>query len=259
MDRAIQLPWVAGSADIALQLADYQVRLQLLRGDVETAARWIEGDTLVARFPDSQGPPFDTLPPVLSEVYQVALARVHLARGEWDRVQAIYEQVHDAARDAGRMARAIEISLLQALALQAQGRADAALGALERCLTWAEPEGYLRLYLEAGQGLPTLLQLTFERGICPDYARTLLAAMDVPLEGSSVSLSHPPQPLIEPLTPRERQVLQLIGDGLSNREIADELVVSLNTVKKHTSHIYGKLGVRSRTQAVARAQELGLL
>jgi LuxR family maltose regulon positive regulatory protein len=272
MDRAIQLPWVAGSADIALQLADYQVRLQLMRGDVETAARWIEGDAVAARFPDSQGPPFDALPPVLAEVYQIAMARVHLARGEWERVQAIHDRVCDVTQRAGRMARAIEISLLQALALQARGQIEAALVSLERCLAWAEPEGYLRLFLEAGQDLPALLRLALGRGIHSDYVRTLLAALEDPTAGSRTTSKEsalpgesPPQgspltrSLVEPLTPRERQVLQLIGDGLSNQQISERLVVSLNTVKKHTSNIYSKLDVRSRTQALARAQELGLM
>jgi LuxR family maltose regulon positive regulatory protein len=259
MDRAIQLPWVAGSADIALQLADYQVRLHLLRGDVEGATKWVTGDALAGKLPAGQQHPFEALPPVLAEVYQVALARVHLSQGEPEKVLATYDRICGAARTAGRMARVVEISLLKALALQAQGQLDAALVPLEQCLSWTEKEGYVRLFIEAGQGIFSLLQLALDRGISPIYTRTLLAAMDVSLPESQTAPSCFSQPLIEPLTKRERQVLRLIGDGLSNQDIAEQLVVSLNTVKKHSSNLYGKLGVTSRTQAVARAQELDLL
>ncbi|MBN1583673.1 MAG: hypothetical protein JXA89_23405 [Anaerolineae bacterium] len=195
----------------------------------------------------------------MAEVYQVAWACVYLAQGKSEKVLAIYDQICDAARTAGRMVRVVEISLLKALALQAQDQPEAALVPLEQCLSWAEQEGYVRLFLEAGQGISSLLQLASGHSISPNYTRTLLAAMDISLPESQTTVPHRSQPLIEPLTKRERQVLLLIGDGLSNRDIAEKLVVSLNTVKKHSSNLYGKLGVTSRTQAITRARELDLL
>jgi LuxR family maltose regulon positive regulatory protein len=103
-----------------------------------------------------------------------------------------------------------------------------------------------------------LLRQAAARGLTPQYVRELLEALG---EGETVAAPWPPSasPLIEPLTPRELEVLHLLGEGCSNREIAEALVITLNGVKKHTSNIYGKLGVHSRTQAVVRAQELGLL
>jgi LuxR family maltose regulon positive regulatory protein len=117
----------------------------------------------------------------------------------------------------------------------------------------------VRLFLEAGSSVVTLLQEAAARGISPGYVGKLLGAFDVP--GQERPSAEPPDVpgLIEPLTRRELEVLGLIGAGYSNQQIADELVLALNTVKRHTSNIYGKLGVRSRAQAILRAQELGLL
>jgi len=265
MDQAMRLPWVAGSAEIALQLAQYQARLYLMRGDAERAERWLTGEPLVGLL--GERPPFEALPPVLAEIYQAMRARVYLDRGKPERVEAIYDRVCEPARAGGRMARAIEISLFYALALQALGRPEAALVPLEHALAWAEPERYRRLYLEAGPHLYPLLQSALARGICPGYARTLLAAMGGGLAESETAPARPAAPRdatltqagLEPLTPREQDVLRLICAGLSNREIAERLTVTLNTVKKHTSNLYSKLGVRSRTQAIARAQALDLL
>jgi LuxR family maltose regulon positive regulatory protein len=255
MDQAVQLPGLAGSADAAVQLAQYQVRLHLLRGDVETAARWATGEIGVYR-PLGDGPrPFEHLPPVLHEIHQVALARVYLAQGIPNGVMALSDHIYASAHAAGRMARVIEISLLRALALYAQGQLEAALAPLGECLSLAGPEGYVRLFLEAGDAAMALVRLATERGIEETYGRRLLAASGWVEPAHAASPSVP----IEPLTRRERQVLQLIGDGFSNQEIADRLVVSLNTIKKHSSNIYGKLGVTSRTQAIVRAQETGIL
>jgi LuxR family maltose regulon positive regulatory protein len=274
MYQAIHLPWIAGSGDIATQLAQYQVRLQLLRGDVTAAARWSTGEALDAAAPVDRAHWFEHLPPVLHEVHQVALAQVYLAQGELGSVLAIYDRICETAYDAGRMARVIEISLLAALALLAQGEPEAALVPFERCLSLAAPEGYVRLFLEAGPQVVTLLTQTRDRDHAPEqggreaaghdvraYAARLLVAIGaaVPETGRPVGVHSPAQLLVEPLSDRERQVLRLIGEGYSNQRVADTLYVSINTVKKHASSIYGKLGVRSRTQAVARAQELGLL
>jgi LuxR family maltose regulon positive regulatory protein len=172
------------------------------------------------------------------------------------------------AESRGWVGKAIEVLVLEALAHQGRGDTDAALVALERALSVAEPRGYLRTFVDEGPRMASLLHEAAARGLAPDYVRRLLAAfveaMDTDSPGATeaapVSLGHRPQSaLVESLTERELEVLQLIAEGLSNREIADRLVLALSTVKVHTRNIYGKLGVHSRTQAVMRAQELGLL
>ena len=126
---------------------------------------------------------------------------------------------------------------------------------LSEALVWAEPEGYVRVFVDQGKGLVSLLHKAAQRGISPDYVARLLSALG---EGTDAKLSAP-QPLIEPLSERELEVLQLLATGRSNREIADELVLATGTVKKHLSNIYGKLNVQNRTHAVARARELKLI
>jgi LuxR family maltose regulon positive regulatory protein len=145
--------------------------------------------------------------------------------------------------------------VLRALAFHAQGDRVEALSALERALLLAEPEGYIRLFVDEGAPMLALLRLAHARGMTPEYVTTLLSAFGRKEEaGVHRSLS-----LVEPLTEREREVLQWLAAGASNREIARRLVLSLGTVKKHVSNICGKLEVQSRTQAVARARDLHLL
>jgi LuxR family maltose regulon positive regulatory protein len=241
-------------AHMVLHLASYQVRLRLWLGDVDTAARWAAGDPATLK-----REMLETLPIYLREVQQLSLARVQLARQETEEALATLAGLEEQAQAAGRLAQAIEICLLKALAWQAQGESAAALESFERSLSWAEPEGYVRLFLEAGPEAVTLLRQAASRGIRPEYVGKLLGAFDVEEKGSIPPSRLPDsQPLAEPLTERELEVLHLICDGLSNREIAGRLTVTLNTVKKHSSHIYGKLGVKSRAQAIVRARELGL-
>jgi len=152
---------------------------------------------------------------------------------------------------AGAMSYVIETLVLQALALQAQGKDDQALTVLERALSFAEPEGYLRTFIDEGAPMAALLRTAASRGIALDYVSKLLAAFG--------KVAFPSAPLVEPLSERELEVLRLLAAGLSNREIAAELFLAIGTVKKYTSNIYGKLNVHKRTQAVARARELGLL
>ena len=157
----------------------------------------------------------------------------------------------------------IEVCALEALALQAPDDTFAALASLERSLALAEPEGYVRMYLNEGAPMARLLCQATSQGIYAEYANKLLAAFEASEVGRMGEIPPPTpphtQPLTEPLTPRELDVLRLISQGLSNRDIAEKLVIALNTVKRHTSSVYGKLGAKSRTQAVARARELGLL
>jgi len=158
------------------------------------------------------------------------------------------------------MGSAIEILVLQALAYQLQDDTPAALTSLERALQLAEPEGYMRIFLAEGAGMGQLIRQAAGQGIMPDYTNKLLAAFEA--EGkASVGKSPLPasQPLVEPLSQRELEVLRLFKTELSGPEIARELVVALSTVRTHTKSIYSKLDVNSRRAAVRRAEELGLI
>ena len=134
-------------------------------------------------------------------------------------------------------------------------------GALGDALSLGEPEGYIRTFADRGPPMARLLYKAATRGIAPDYARRLLATFPIAepeqTDPSKTQASKPE--LVEPLSERELEVLQLIAEGLTNQEIASRLFLSLNTVKVHTRNIYGKLGAHSRTQAVARARALGVL
>ena len=134
--------------------------------------------------------------------------------------------------------------------------------ALERALSLAEPEGYVRTFVDEGAPMAALLRRAASRGVAPAYVSKLLDALEAeaPMRRGSTGPASPvAQPLEEPLSERELEVLRLVVDGLSNRDIAQELVLATGTVKKHINNIFTKLNVRSRTQAVSQARELTLL
>ncbi|MFN2131169.1 MAG: LuxR C-terminal-related transcriptional regulator [Anaerolineae bacterium] len=201
---------------------------------------------------------------------QIALSQVLVAQARYDEALHLLSRLAEGATAGKRFGRLIEILVLQAAALQLYGDTSRALGVLERALAIGEREGYVRVFVEQGAPMATLLQQAAARGLSPDYARKLLATLWTAEAGRTSAptslAAAPPVPaslradsLIEPLTARELEVLQLLGEGRSNQDICSALVITLNTVKKHTSNIYSKLSVHSRTQAVVRAQELGLL
>jgi LuxR family maltose regulon positive regulatory protein len=144
--------------------------------------------------------------------------------------------------------------VLQALVHQRRGDVPAALAPLERALTLAEPEGYLRIFVDEESPMAVLLEVAAKRGIAPAYVRQLLTAF-----GTGEHRSPVKQDLIEPLSERELDVLRLLGTDLAGPDIAHELMVSLNTMRTHTKNIYAKLGVNSRRAAIRRAEEHGLL
>ena len=197
----------------------------------------------------------------LREFEHITLARVLVARYQDERAERsiqqatrLLERLLRAAEEGGRTGRVIEILILQALAHQTLGDVPAALTALERVMTLAEPEGYVRVFADEGPPMAALLRAGAKQGISRLYARRLLAAM------SEAEHDRPvPQALIDPLSERELDVLRLLGSELNGPAIARELMVSLNTVRTHTKNIYAKLAVSSRRAAVRRAQELDLL
>src|SRR6266567_1639047 len=196
----------------------------------------------------------------LREFEHLTLARVLIARNTSNRARRssheameLLERLLQAAEEGERTGSVIEILVLQALAHQTQGNIPAALVPLERALTLAEPEGYVRMFVDEGPPMALLLEAAAKHGIAPNYVRHLLTAF-----GSAEDRTPVKQGLIEPLSERELEVLRLLATGLNGPEIARELVVSLNTMRTHTKNIYSKLGVNDRRAAVRRAKELDL-
>ena len=202
-----------------------------------------------------------------SEREQIALARLSLAEGRASDAQHLLERQRRLAEAGGRNGRLIEILGLQALALEALGRPDEADEALSEALSLARPEGYVRVFLDLGWPLYELLERSAASApFAGDYVRDLLDAFREEREAhrSRIAEAAPLAPtldqaLADPLTERELEVLQLLAEGLSNKEIGSRLVVAPSTVKQHLKNIYGKLDVHSRTQAVGRGRELALL
>ena len=190
------------------------------------------------------------------EFEDLTLARVLLAEDRPSQALALLDPMLAAAGAAGRRGAVIEIHALRALARHALDEPEEALEEIEQALALAEPEGYLRLFVDMGQPMAALLKAAGSRGVAPHYVGRLLAAF-APAGQAEPAAER--QPLVEPLTDRELEVLELLAEGLSNREIGRRLFVSLPTVKSHTGSIYGKLGVHSREQAVARARALAIL
>ncbi len=197
----------------------------------------------------------------LREFEHITLARLLLARYRSERAERsrheaaqLLERLLLAAEAGGRTRRVIEILVLRALAHQALGDIPAAVGFLDRAVTLAEPEGYVRVFVDEGPPMTSLLRAAAKQGIRPAYVRRLLAAAS--------GIEHPgrtEQALIEPLSERELDVLRLLGSELDGPAIARELVVSLNTLRTHTKNIYAKLAVTNRRAAVRRGAELNLL
>jgi LuxR family maltose regulon positive regulatory protein len=234
-------------------LADLKVWLWVAQGNTLEASRWAQ-EYRISSLDDFNS---------THEVEYLAVARVLIAIATLQH-QSRKDQVGDALNLLSRLLEAadmvnrkgsmIKILTLQSLAYQAQGDLDLALSALERSLSLTEAEGYVRTYIDEGEPMKRLLRLAHTKGISKSYVSKLLAA----LQKNNIP-SRPDVQLVDPLSDRELEVLHLIADGLSNREIADELVVALSTIKTHVNHIYRKLNVNSRTQAVAKSQHLGLL
>jgi LuxR family transcriptional regulator, maltose regulon positive regulatory protein len=197
----------------------------------------------------------------LREFEHVTLARALLAQSERDRADRSPREALEllgrllrAAEDGQRTGSVIEILVLQALAHQMRGDIPTGLVPLERALTLAEPEEFVRVFLDEGPSMADLLEAAARQGIASTYVRRLLAAA-----GQVEASSRVNQALIEPLSEREMDVLRLLGSDLDGPEIARQLVVSLHTVRSHTKSIYAKLGVNNRRAAVRRAAELDLL
>ena len=258
-----------GDLDGALELLDEAERLYM--GDMFPNVRpvpalrarvWIAQDRLgeALGWARERGLSVDDDLSYLREFEHITLARMLMARSAGERAgpsaheaARLLERLQLAAEEGGRTGHVIEILVLQALAHQTRGDIPAALACLERALTLAEPEGYVRVFADEGTAMAALLRAAAKQGATRSYARRLLAAMSETGQDSPVA-----QALIDPLSDRELDVLRLLGTELDGPAIARELMVSLNTVRTHTKNIYAKLAVTNRRAAVRRAAELGL-
>jgi LuxR family maltose regulon positive regulatory protein len=190
----------------------------------------------------------------------ISQARVHLAQGDTGEALASLEPLRRQVEAKGLADERLKVMVLQAVAHHVHGETEEAVQLLGDALALAEPGGFIRIFVDEGPPMAQLLSEAAAHGIMPDYVGKLLAVFEAEEQKSADKSYLPPaQPLIEPLSDRELEVLQLIAQGLSNREISERLFLAISTVKGHNRNIYGKLQVQRRTEAVARARELGLL
>jgi LuxR family maltose regulon positive regulatory protein len=239
-----------------VQVAVQQIRMYLRMKQIQPAIRW-------AQLPPQTGNTLYT-----SEMMAIAWARIWIAQEDASKAFHALQPALRLARAAGRRGVMIELLTLQALSLALKHQIPSALVALEEALTLAESEGYTRTFLDEGEPMTKLLRSAYrskerklkeykakllEHLVSANTARSLIPA------ASSSHFVDRDSALIDPLSERELEVLRLIAMGYSNQEIAEKLVITVGTVKAHTSNIFNKLNVRSRTQAISKASELHLL
>jgi LuxR family maltose regulon positive regulatory protein len=243
---------------LSILLESYQARILLRSGAFDQAAKWAREYQKIAETE------------YLREFEDLTLVRVLLAQKKLDQALLKLRLLLQGAEPASRTSTVIEIHLLSGLAQFASGDEDGALRNIRKALALAEPEGYVRIFINEGKSMARLLYNIGRRDPTYPYARHLLSLFEPGIAGpSSRPQTDPtaatklhdlkPELLVDPLTKRELEVLQHLAEGLSNREIAQRLYLSPNTIRTHTYNLYSKLGVHNRMTAVARARELGLL
>jgi LuxR family maltose regulon positive regulatory protein len=266
MDEAVRVAPSPGVASLLNPVPAQRARLLLAQGDVAAAGLWARQRGL--RPDDEPGYP--------REPEYLVLARVLLAQDLPGQALGLLDRLHTIAAAQGRAGSLIELRSLQALALAARGDEAAAVAALAEALTLGSRQGYLRVFTDEGAPMAALLGrlVAAQRTDQNEAARVVplgyLGRLARTFEQDAGRAGPPGAPhgrpgtvivqgLVEPLSSREMEVLELLAAGRQNQEIAKELVVAVSTVKKHVSHIFDKLGAGNRTQATARARELGLL
>ena len=225
-----------GVERMSMLAAAYVANLQLYTGQVAAARQWaLEYQAVRADQPH--------------EFADLILARVLLKTGERENVPSILEALLMQARAQGRRRTSMEIMILMALYHHAENDIPAAVDWLSQALELAAPEGFIRIFLDEGEALLNMLPKA--RQVAPELVDVILGSLQAESEKSPLAL------LPEPLSEQELRVLGLIVAGNTNREIAEELVISVGTAKWHVHNILQKLGVSNRSQAIARARELG--
>ena len=260
MEEAEQAGQGPGVVSLLNPAPAQRARLQLAQGEIAPAARWAQQRGLS---PDDE-------PGYPREPEYLVLARVLLAQDRPGAALALLKRLHAAALSQDRAGSVIEIQALQALVLAAAGQETAAVDALARALTLACPQGYVRVFADAGPPMAALLgrlvaaqraEQAAARGVELGCLARVLRAFggQEAVAGSRRGTAAAVPGLVEQLTARELEVLVLLAAGTPNPRIAEQLVVTLDTVKKHVSHLLGKLGAANRTEAVTRARQLGLI
>lgn len=236
-------------------IAALEARVRLQQGQVARAQAWAQQRGLSLQDELSYEREFE----------HITLARILIAAGRQQQSESgiyavlqLLERLLHAAEAGGRQGSMIEICLLQAIAHQAHADEAAALACLERALHLAEPEGAIQVFLDEGPAIQAMLARSLARSSHPAYAQRLLNRIRRKLADDNHAVETN-QLLVEPLSKRELEILQLLASGYANQAIADELVIALSTVKKHVNNIFGKLNVDSRTQAIQRARDLHIL
>ena len=223
-------------------------RINLALGNAREVEKWLKQNPLqLGGDPD----------PVLEE-HCVILVRILLAQQQFDDAIKWLAKLLPAAEKANRIAVVIELLVLQSLARQAQGNSQLALATLERAVKLAEPEGFMRIFLDEGKSMATLLKRLADKGVEKDYAGKLLDRFDEHID-TKLQTAISRAGISEPLSRKENNTLQLLAAGLTNKEIAEQLFVSPNTVKTHLKNIFEKLQVNNRNQAIAKARDLKLV
>jgi LuxR family maltose regulon positive regulatory protein len=267
LDRAYQSGQKAQVNLVVTQAAALRARLHLAQGNLVDAETWAANSGLSSNDPEAKRPG-------LREVEYISLARVLNTQGRHAEALSLLEKLLKSAEAEGRIGSAIAILVLECLVFKMKDNKVRALECLEQALTLAEPEGHIRIFVDEGEPMREVLNSwraeISRRKNLTQAQRRLLAHTDKLLAAFSNDVSrltpaHKPahslvyQPaLVDPLSSRELEVLHLIAEGLSNLAIAEKLFLSAGTVKVHIKHIYSKLDVNSRTQAVARLRELNL-
>jgi LuxR family transcriptional regulator, maltose regulon positive regulatory protein len=255
----------------------FLARLKLARGDVDGAAAMlaktdqsVREHNFVYRMPEvaaaqvltslSQGNLTEAAHLAQTHSLPLSQARVYLAQGDPAAALAVLEPWREQVDAQDWKDERLKVMVLQALALDAYDEKDEALRLLNDALILAEPGGFIRIFVDEGDQMAELLiRLKAEGGGMKEYIHKLLTAFANPGQTLPSAFPRSPQPLIEPLSQRELEVLRLIAEGLSNDEISKRLFLALDTIKGHNRKIFDKLQVQRRTEAVARARELGLL
>lgn len=245
--------YVRGPVPDVRPVAALKTCVRVALGQLDEAWAWVQALSLSPHDPLS----------FLREFEHLTLARVLIAQFRDTKEEevicnalSLLKRLLIAAKEGERMGTALEILILQTLAFEAQGEMPSAVETLARALNLAEPEGYLRIFADEGAPMLHVLSEANRQGILPGYTQKLLLVMHAP-EVAKTLVGF--QALIEPLSTRELEVLRLIAEGLSNREISARLFLALSTIKGYNQTIFSKLHVQRRTEAVARARELGVL
>jgi LuxR family maltose regulon positive regulatory protein len=250
----LELAQACSYTGLVEQVHAYQVRSWLRQGQMEAVTHWQK------TCPHSDDAPAD----YQQEVIALTLARVLIAQGEAGAALRMVERWHLHARAQGRTGSEIELLVLSALAYAQQGKAEQAVQLLRQALLLASPEGYVRVFVDEGVPMAALLHMVLSRWkgkTGADEVRRLLSVLETeqPASDSSVLVTPHWEPPLQPLSGRERRVLQGLAAGLSNAEIAASHVVSINTIRTQARSIYHKLNVKNRHEAVALASQWRLL